>query len=475
MNAQIRHLFVLTVVLFGLLVAYTSRWTVFEAEALKDNSHNRRALLEEMRTPRGELRASDGTLLAANRKEGSGKTVRYSRTYPEGGLFSHAIGYSFISRGSAGMERALDDDLAGRDDEFATLIDEIMGRRKEGRDIRTTLDPDGQRVALQALQGRRGAVAAIEPETGRVRVMASVPGFDPNAVAEQGSRAGELFNRVTAARYPPGSTMKVVTAAAALDSGRFKPDSFISGRSPKEIDGVPLNNFGNQDYGVISLTEALTNSVNTVWAEVGEKLGRKTMVDYMERFGFQSKLSLEYPSDEMATAGLFRRRRVIRDGNGVDIGRVAIGQEQHLFVTPLQMATVAATVANGGNRMRLRLVERVAAKDGRIIRRVRPRREEQVMSTGAARALTAMMSRVVEEGSGTAARLQGVSVAGKTGTAEIPGRTENQVWFIGFAPVERPRMAVAVTIERTQGEGGTVAAPIAKQVLQALLGGAAGG
>lgn len=461
--------------LFGLLVAYTSRWAVFEAEALKDNPHNRRALLEEMRIPRGELRAADGTLLASNRKHGSGKTVRYSRTYPEGGLFSHAIGYSFITRGSAGMERALDDELAGRDDEFATLIDEIMGRRKEGRDVRTTLDPDGQRVALQALQGRRGAVAAIEPETGRVRVMASVPGFDPNDVETEGSRAGDLFNRVTAARYPPGSTMKVVTAAAALDSGRFKPDSFISGKSPKTIGGVPLNNFGNQDYGVISLTEALTNSVNTVWGEVGEKLGRNTMVEYMERFGFQEKLELEYPSDEIATAGLFRRRRVVRDGQGVDIGRVAIGQEQHLFVTPLQMATVAATVANGGNRMRLRLVERVSAKDGRVVRRVRPRREQQVMSLNAARALTAMMSRVVEEGSGTAARLQGVSVAGKTGTAEIPGRTENQVWFIGFAPVERPRMAVAVTIERTLGEGGTVAAPIARQVLQALLGGAARG
>ena len=475
MNTQIRHLFGLTVVLFGLLIAFTSRWAVFEAEALKDNPHNRRALIEELRVPRGELRASDGTKLASNRKHGSGKTVRYSRTYPQGGLFSHAIGYSFIDRGSAGMERALDDDLAGRDDEFATLIDEIMGRNKEGRDIRTTLDPRGQRVALQALQGRRGAVAAIEPETGRIRVMASVPGFDPNAVEKQGSRAGDLFNRVTAARYPPGSTMKVVTAAAALDSGRYKPDSFVSGKSPKTISGAPLNNFGGQDYGVISLTDALTNSVNTVWAEVGEKLGRKTMVDYMERFGFQSKLALDYPRDEIATAGLFDRRRVLDDGEGVDIGRVAIGQEQHLFVTPLQMATVAATVANGGNRMRLRLVERVSAKDGRVIRRVRPRREEQVMSLNAARSLAGMMSRVVEEGSGTAARLQGVSVAGKTGTAEIPGRTENQVWFIGFAPVERPRMAVAVTIERTQGEGGTVAAPVAKQVLQSLLGGGARG
>jgi peptidoglycan glycosyltransferase len=474
-NNQIRHLFLLVALLFTLLVAYTSRWTVFEAEALKDNAHNRRALLEEMRIPRGVMTATDGTVLASSKREGTGQLKSYVRQYPEGPLFSHAIGYSFITRGSAGMERALDDELAGRDDEFATLIDEIMGRKKEGRDVRTTLDPDGQRAALAALQGRKGAVVAIEPATGRVRVMASVPGYDPNQIPGRGSKAGDLFNRATAGRYPAGSTMKVVTAAAALDSGRFKPDTVVSGKSPKVIDGVPLNNFGGQDYGPVTLTDALTHSVNTVWAEVGVKLGRKTMYDYLQRFGFQRKLSMEYPKDEMSTAGLFQRGRVAKDANDVDIGRVAIGQEQHLFVTPLQMATVAATVANGGNRMRLRLVERVVAKDGRVTRRVRPKREQQAISLEAANQLKAMMSRVVEEGTGTAARLQGVSVAGKTGTAEIPGRTENQVWFIGFAPVENPRMAVAVTIERTQGEGGTVAAPVAKQVLQALLGGGAGG
>lgn len=475
MNDQIRHLFTLFVLLFGVLIAFTSRWTVFEAEALKDNPSNRRALLEEMRIPRGEIRAADGTLLAGNRKIGRGKAARYERTYPEGGLFAHALGYSYISRGSAGLERSLEDELAGREDEFATLIDEIMGRRKEGRDVRTTLDPDAQRVALRALQGRRGAVVAMEPSTGRIRVMASVPGYDPRDVADRGNKAGDLFNRATAARYPPGSTMKVVAAAAALDSKRYRPDSIISGKSPKVISGAPLNNFGNQDYGPITLTEALTNSVNTVWAEVGEKLGRKTILEYMDRFGFQRVPPLDYPRDEMAAAGLFRGGRLLRDAGVVDIGRVSMGQEQHLFVTPLQMATVAATVANGGDRMRPRLVERVAAKDGRVTRRVRPRREEEVISAEAAGLLKQMMSRVVEEGSGTAARLEGISVAGKTGTAEIPGRTENQVWFIGFAPVQEPRIAVAVTIERTQGEGGTVAAPIAKQVLQALLGGGSGG
>jgi peptidoglycan glycosyltransferase len=154
---------------------------------------------------------------------------------------------------------------------------------------------------------------------------------------------------------------------------------------------------------------------------------------------------------------------------------VAIGQECHLYVTPLQMAEVAATVANGGVRMKPRFVDRIVAKDGRVKQVFRPSQAATVMSQGAAAQLGQMMQHVVEEGTGTAARLQGVSVAGKTGTAEIPGTTENQVWFIGYAPADKPKMAVAVTIERTQGEGGTVAAPIAKQVLQALLGKAASG
>jgi penicillin-binding protein A len=162
-------------------------------------------------------------------------------------------------------------------------------------------------------------------------------------------------------------------------------------------------------------------------------------------------------------------------GRGIDFGRVAIGQECHLAVTPLQMAEVVATVANGGVRMKPQLAEKVVAKDGRVKQTFHPKRAAVVMSPQAASQLGEMMRHVVEEGTGTAARLQGISVAGKTGTAEIPGTSENQVWFIAFAPADNPKIAVAVTIERTQGEGGTVAAPVAKQVLESLLGKAASG
>jgi peptidoglycan glycosyltransferase len=470
-NVKIHRLFGLVILLFGALVFATSWWTVDElgAEGLKDNTHNRRQLLEQMQHPRGVITASDGTVLAANRRTGSGETKRYYRTYPQAGLFAHEVGYYFVSKGSAGLEKEYDDELAGRQNEFASTIDQLLGHRQEGEDIRTTLDVKGQKVALQALAGRKGSVVAIEPATGRVRVMASEPGFDPNRITAKGGIGGaaSTLNRATQGRYPPGSTFKAVTASAAVDAGRYKPDSFISGKSPKVISGVPLKNFGNENFGAVSLTDALTHSVNTVFGEIGEKLGRSTMLKYMRRFGFQTKPPLDYPKDEMVASGAFPAKAC---GSGIDFGRVAIGQECHLFVTPLQMAEVAATIANGGVRMKPQLVERIVAKDGRLKHSFRPKKAADVMSQQSAAQVGQMMQHVVEEGTGVAARLQGISVAGKTGTAEIPNTTENQVWFICFAPADKPRLAVAVTIERTQGEGGTVAAPIAKQVLETLLG-----
>jgi peptidoglycan glycosyltransferase len=301
--------------------------------------------------------------------------------------------------------------------------------------------------------------------------MAAVPGFDPNSIPgnfAQLNRApgSPLFNRSAQSGYPPGSTFKVVTAAAALDTGRFTPQSVINGDSPKEIGGVPLANFGNQSYGDVTLTTALTKSINTVWARVGEILGKETMYQYMRRFGFNSKPPIDLPGDELRASGVFDDGKLLDDSDDVDIGRVAIGQER-LLVTPLQMAMVASAVANGGRLMRPRLVQEVRDPDGRTVKRVKPSEEAQVMKEETARALASMMSQVVKEGTGTAAALSGIDVAGKTGTAEVGGT--NQAWFIGFAPVDRPRVAIAVTVERTSGQGGTVAAPIAKQVMEALL------
>ena len=471
MNARIRNLFGLVVALFALLIAFTTWWSVFEADELEANRANKRPLLEEQQIRRGLIVARNGEVLARNRAVGTSPRF-FERIYPPDSLFGHPVGYSFVERGRVGLEREYNDDLTGKTNEFQSVIDEVRGREREGHDVFTNLDPGAQRVALGGLAGRAGSVVALDPRTGRVRVLASFPGYDPNTIPRDfrelatDSRS-PLLDRAVQSGYPPGSTFKVVTATAALDSGKYNPNSVVDGKSPKRIGGVFLNNFGNEDFGPVTLTTALTNSVNTVWATVGEELGNATLFRYMRRYGFYRKPLIDLPPDEKRASGVYGRNgELLRPSDAIDIGRVSIGQER-LQVTPLQMALVASAVANDGSLMRPHLVREVKDRDGRTVRRVEPSEQSEVMKRSTAAQLGAMMANVVEEGTGTAAALEGISVAGKTGTAERGAA--NQAWFIGFAPVANPRVAIAVTVEQTQGQGGTIAAPIAKQVMEALL------
>ena len=479
MNRQIVQLFLLFALLYALLVVFTSRWTVFEAESLADNQSNRRPLIEEQRIPRGLILASDGrTVLARSVARGSGQDRTFVRAYPQRGRFAHPIGYSFIENGRRSLELSRNDALAGEEDEFESLFAGLEGREREGLDVVTTLDVAGTQAAVAGLAGRKGAVVAIEPQTGKVRVMVSIPEYDPNLIPSnigrlERDRANQpLLNRSTQELYPPGSTFKVVTASAALDSGNLKPETVIDGSSPKTISGVPLANAGGASFGPISFTDALTNSVNTVFAQVGEQIGRDTLVKYMRRFGFYEDPELDYPDFQMIPSGVLNGKGDFVEG-GFDVGRVAIGQgglEGEIRSSPMQMALVAAAVANDGRLMKPRLTDRIVRKDGRVDERIQPDLQSKVMEPRTAAELTAMMSRVVEEGTGTAAALSGIQVAGKTGTAEVGARREfTHPWFIAFAPVQRPRLAIAVIVERTTGQGGTVAAPVAKQVLEAML------
>jgi len=308
-NAPIVRLFGLIVVLFGLLVAFTSRWTVFEAQALRDNPDNRRSLLAEQKIRRGTIRTADGEVVARSVR---GRGGVYARRYPTGALFGHPIGYSFTALASrSGFEQSANDVLTGETEELATALESLIGRRREGNDVVTTLDATAQRVATQALQGRRGAVVALDARTGAVKAMVSAPGYDPNGLdsaaalrrlnTDEGARP--LVNRATFDTFPPGSTFKVVTAAAALDSGRFDAGSQVDGPAQKVVSGVPLQNFGQRDFGTVDLTTALTNSVNTVWAEVGVTVGRSRMQEYMERFGFYDKPELDYPERRIWRSG----------------------------------------------------------------------------------------------------------------------------------------------------------------------------
>jgi peptidoglycan glycosyltransferase len=448
---------------------------VLQADSLKDNALNRRPLLEQQQIPRGLILAADGTKAAINRSTGRRETKRYYREYPTRGLFSHEVGYAFVSRGASGLEQYYNDVLSGTGGDLRTFVDELAGGPDQGDDLRTTLDPKAQQTAIEQLGDHEGAIVALDPKTGAVLAMASSPGYDPNQVPQ---RYGELnkqtnsplFNRATQAGYPPGSTFKVITAAAALDTGKYTPDSQIDGRNNKPISGVPLANFGGENFASISLTDALTNSVNTVFGEIGEKLGKRTMFEYMDRFGFDRRPDLDYPRDQLFSSGVYNGDKQLGAGDSVDIGRVAIGQER-LRVTPLQMAEVAAAVGNDGRLMRPHFMDRVIGPDGRVKDTFGSQEQSRVMSSDAANDLTDMMTHVVESGTGTAAQLQNIDVAGKTGTAEASGGF-NDAWFIAFAPADDPKVAVAVVVEKAQQSqtGGEVAAPLAAQVMRTVLG-----
>jgi peptidoglycan glycosyltransferase len=468
-NVQISRLFVLITVLFALLLVWTTRWTVIDSKALRNDPLNARTLVQELRIKRGRILADNGMVLARS-IPGPGGT--WSRFYPARSAFSQAIGYSLPRQGrAAGLELSRGEELRGLQTGLSSIFGPFTSNRV-GDDVYTALDPKAQTTAIRELAGRAGSVVALDPQTGAVLVMYANPSYDDNRPNATGQNVS-TFNRSTQAGYPPGSTFKVVTATAAIDSGLFTPSSLVNGNSPKTISGVPLANDNNQSFGNIDLTTALTYSVNTVWAQVAERVGRGTMTAYMRRFGFYSKPPLDYPPNELNASRPFSPtgRPYPPASPAEDIGRIGIGQGG-LEVTPLQMALVAAAVANHGKLMVPHLATRVVDQDGRTAETIAPAVLSQVMKPASAAEIGQMMRRVVEEGTGTPAALGGVSVAGKTGTASVGPQGSNltEPWFIGFAPADDPKVAIAVTVERTQGGfGGTVAAPIAKAVIQTLL------
>ena len=472
MNTQIRNLFAVIVILFGLLVVWTTRWTVIDATALNNNALNSRTLITALKVKRGRILTAGGQTLARSVKQA--KTGFWTRTYPQGPLFSQAVGYSNLERGqSAGLEQYRLDELKGPQTALNSVFGPLGGNQNVGDDVYTSLDSKTQQLARQELAGRPGSVVALDPRTGAVLTMYSNPSYDSNHPSAPCSDACQL-NRATQGQYPPGSTFKVVTATAGIDSGKYTPDSTINGNSPKTISGVPLNNDNNQSFGPITLTKALTDSVNTVFAQVAENVGRRTMTKYMKRFGFYDLPPIDLPRDELAKSRPYNPngRPYLPASPNEDIGRIGIGQGG-LLVTPMQMAMVAAAVANNGKLMEPRLTSKVVDPDGRTVRTIDPQVYDQVMSPKTASEVNLMMRTVVDEGTGTPAKLgAGIPFAGKTGTASIgtTGSGLTQPWFIGFAPANDPKVAVAVTIEKTNGEfGGQVAAPIARDVVQSLL------
>lgn len=482
MNRQIVQLFAFIVVLFAILVGFTSYWSVFDASALKKEEANKRPLFEQQQIPRGRILAFDGSVIAKSVAKGSGSNLRYIRRYPEGKLWGHPIGYNFAEEGSSEFEQFHNEELTGEESEFGTILDQLTGTKQRGEDVVTNLFPNAQRTALGALEEAGfGAVVAIEPSTGKVRVMASNKAYDPNRVPTKLTKLNTnlverpLFDRASQGQYPPGSTFKVVTAAAGLESGVITPETTINAPGSIIDEGHELANDYNQDWGSISLDTALTNSVNTWFGQLGQKLGQDKLLTTMEKFGFNATPPIDLPEDQVEESGIFEEGSLLTRKDPVDLARVAIGQER-LLATPLQIAMVASAIANHGKLMKPQIWNRVVNSDGRVTQQMHADQYSQAISAKTAEELTTAMEGVVNEGTGTNAAISGVPVAGKTGTAETPGneacgggQEENQAWFMGFVPADHPKIAIAASVECTEQFGNDVAAPIFRQVAEAVL------
>ena len=485
MNRQIARLSLAAIVMLAALVVATTYWQTWAVAGLEDRQDNAIQRVAQFSIRRGKIYAGR-TLLAENeRRRVKGHTL-YFRRYPQRGFAAQIVGYSTQVRNRAGIEASLNDYLTGTNSNFNTVfhttLNKLKGTTVTGNDVIMTLNPRGQRIAQHALDGNCGAAVALEPLTGRVLVAASSPTYNLNLVekhynlaAQSGGRCGAFVNRVAAGHYVPGSTFKVITTAAALDTGKFTPSSTFYDPGYCTEYGKRVSNFADQNgpeqFGTVSFSTALQHSINAVFCNIGKQIGPKVILDYAKKFGFYSLPPLETPPNERAASGLYRNGRLFEPKNPyeVDPGRLAFGQER-LQVTPLQMAMVAAAIANRGVVMKPYVVERIVGPNGKTIVRTKPQRLGRAMKPQTAAELTQMMEGVVSGGTGTEAQIPGVAVAGKTGTAETGVAGTNETSFIAFAPADRPRVAVAVMLENQHGVGGTTAAPIAKTIMEALLG-----
>ncbi|HEU4971597.1 MAG TPA: penicillin-binding transpeptidase domain-containing protein [Gaiellaceae bacterium] len=489
MNKQIVRLTQVALVLVGVLVVMTTYWQTWAAASLADRQDNAIRRVAEFSIDRGLIFSfAPRKRLARNReRDVEGRTL-YFRRYPYGPLTAHVVGYSTVGRSRTGLERSLNDYLTASNANLSTVFDkafdELRGKTVRGNNVVTTLDLGAQTVAAEQLGQNCGAVVALDPRTGKVLVMAASPSFDPNRVENDfGSissitanctPAAPLINRASAGLYVPGSTFKVITASAALESKKYTPESTFVDPGYCTVYGKRVNNFDtSRPFGTVSLHDALTYSVNSVFCNIGLKLGAKRILDTAKRFGFYERPPLETPADERLASGLYRNGRLFYpkvDAN-VDAGRMAFGQER-MLVTALQNAMVAGAIGFHGRLMEPHVVDRIVAPGGKVVDRQRPRLIRRAVSEKTADEVASMMRDVVSRGTGTAAQISGYSVGGKTGTGEtgVPGA--NTTWFIAFAGKDEenpPELAIAVVLQNQSGTGGATAAPIARAVMQAIL------
>ncbi|TQN40695.1 cell elongation-specific peptidoglycan D,D-transpeptidase [Blastococcus colisei] len=481
MNAPLRKVAISVLVLFTLLIINVNYIQVVRSDELRNNRSNTRVLAAEYDRERGAIVVAGTAIAESVPTDGR---LKYLRQYPQGELYAAVTGYHSLIYNNWQLERAENDVLSGSDSRLTLrrLADLFTGRDPSGGDVITTLDPETQVAAMAGLEGVTGAVVALDPSTGAILAMASTPTYDPGLLSSHDPEAIRAYwaeleaadpdprlNRAIDDNYPPGSLFKVIVAAAALEDG-LSPDTVVP--APRELP-LPdstrtIPNFGGSacsPSGEQSLLDALTISCNTAFAQLGIDLGEERVREMAEAFGMDGE-GFEIPLG-VAPSGV---------GDIVDdaaLAQTSIGQRD-VRMTPLQAALVAATVANDGVQMKPYLVDELQAPDLTVIDSTEPEEWREPISADVADQLTEMMRSVVENGSGRAARIPGVEVAGKTGTAQVAPDVPDHNWFMGFAPADDPQIAVAVFVANGGGTGGDISAPIARQVMQAYLEGQGG-
>jgi peptidoglycan glycosyltransferase len=448
----------LFVALFALLAVRQLWVQVVQGPSIAADPHNPRHAA--LAVGRGSILASDGTPLAVSH----GAT----RVYPEGSLLAQTVGYADPRFGTAGLEDAFDGVLsahAARNDPLTQLREIVGGSRGDprGADVVTTIDLAVQRTLVADLSRySRAAGVVLDPRTGAVLALASIPAYDPNRLDAHWSAllsdpASPLLDRATSGLYPPGSTFKIVTASDALDAGVVTPQSRFTDAGGLRVGNFTIHNDEDEVTGTTDLGGAFALSSNVDFAQIALRIGVDRWYDYASRWGLGKSAEFDLPVEH-------DRIPARADASDGVLAQLGFGQAS-LLVTPLRMALVGATIAHDGTTPRPYLVRRIAGSETALA--TRPETLAQPISAETAHAVRDLMVRAVAHGTGTAAQLPGVTVAGKTGTATNPhGRSH--AWFVAFAPAQAPRVAVAIVVENV-GYGGTYAAPIARDVLRVAL------
>ena len=481
MNGPTRRLALVLFAGFGVLLFAASWFQVIGADRYRADPRNVRSTITLTEKERGLIVGGDGTVLA--RSDPVPDTPQaYARSYPEGPLFAHTVGYTTFLVGEIGLESAYATQLRSRQDlTISDLLAGLFGRDLRPLNVQTTLQPVIQRAAYAALGNQRGAVVAIDPRTGAVLGYVTNPTFDPNTLLGSDAvqvrqrllddPAGPLLDRAGRQLYAPGSTFKTVIAATAIETGVAGPETEFDDVLAFDLPGsdADISNAGGglcATGASVTLQTAFTRSCNTVFADLAIRVGARPIQATAEPLGFGRSINFpwqlalsHFPVDEL-------------DADPAALGQSGLG-ERDVRATPLVMAMVAATIANQGEVLQPRIVDQIFDADGETTEVFAPRPTGRAMSSATAAVLAQMMERSVTDGTGTRAAVPGIRVAGKTGTAE--GVTGPQAWFIGFAPVDNPVIALAVLVEDgggagESGTGGSVAAPIAALVFAAWLG-----